>query len=322
MKKKLLSLLAIFTLFICILPTTSCGSSSSGDASGTILMTYSYGDSFLDNLAASAQEYAESAGVTLETADAASSIETQVSQIQSAADSGYSAIICVPVDADTAKQLQAAAGDLPIIFANTAPDEDTLEADKYIYVGSDEETAGQYQAQYVLDNTSGDANVVLIMGPSGHSGAEGRSKGVEDTFATEGGANIVFKDYGDWSSDNGAQLFEIFLRTGQNVDAVLCNNDTMALGVIEACKENGIDPSSIIIAGVDASEDGCTAIKEGTMSFTVYQSSDEQGKACAEAAIALGSGGSIKSIEYAEDNLTYIYVPFEQVDSSNVSSYQ
>lgn len=62
------------------------------------------------------------------------------------------------------------------------------------------------------------------------------------------------------------------MKTGSPVDCVICNNDGMALGVVEACKEAGIDLGTLPVLGVDATSDGCEAIKNGDMAFTVYQS--------------------------------------------------
>lgn len=302
--------------------TASSGSGSDAASGVKILFTYSVesGNAFRDTLAESATVYAQSVGSTVDIALAGDSLEQQVSDIDQAKENGYDAIICIPEDAATARQLIAAADGLPIVFLNSAPDEDVLVENEYIYVGSDEGVAGSYQAQYALQTLNA-KNAVVLKGQKGHSATIGRTKTLVDEL-TAGGCNIVFEDYADFDVETSEAVFDTFLRTGQDYDVVLCNNDAMAIGVINSLKKHGINPSSVPILGVDATEAGCEAIEKGQMCYTVYQSASGQGEYAARAAVSLGSGGTIDSIQYASDNSKYIWVPFEEVTSSNVSQYK
>lgn len=304
---------------------SACGKTSGSSKTDIkILFTINDKNPFREILADAAQKAASEKGCSLDVVYAQGIIENQVKQIQQAATNGYDAILCSPIDIDTTTELKSSSGDLPIIFATSCPNEKYLVEDKYIYVGSSESIAGEYQAEYVLDQLASkdEINVVLLKGPNGHSATVGRTKGIKKVLAESGKKiNYIFEDYAKWSEDNAKKLFEIFLRTGKTADCVMCNNDSIALGVIKACKENNIDPGSMLILGVDATADGCAAIQSGDMAFTVYQSGTGQGQAAVEAAIAIASGASAKDMEGISDDKKHVWVPFEKVDAGNVTKY-
>lgn len=324
MRKRLGILLGVMLLGI--LAFTGCGNDSgaSSNKDVKILLVLNQMDSFRETLVAAARDTAEAEGVQFDFKDAEGSIENQVNYLKSAAQEGYNVILCSPVSIETVVELKASAGDIPIVFINSCPDEKQLKEGKYIYAGSDEFVAGQFQAEYVLDRLAGnkEINVVLIKGERAHSATNGRTKGVKQTLESSGKTiNYVFEDYGDWDQELAAHLFETFLKTGSPVDCVLCENDSMALGVIEVCREAGIDLSTLPVLGVDATADGCAAIESGEMAFTVCQSGSGQGEAAVEAAIRFARGESVDSLEGVSEDGKYVWVPFEKVDSTNVSQY-
>lgn len=328
MKKKIGICAILITMCLAF---TACGGNAGGSAGGSAsgkgmkaLLTISDGtDAFRATLVAAAQEAADNSGMEIEVLDAAGSSEAQMNHIKEATDADV--IICALCDSSTAQQMEALAGDKPIVFINSCPDEDYLEADRYVYVGSDEAVAGSLQAQYVLDQFSAKdtLNIAIIKGESTHSATKGRTQANKATLEASGKTiNYVFEDYADWSTDIAANMFDLLLKTGQEIDAVLCNNDAMAVGIVQSAEKNGLNFAELPILGVDATEDGLAYIEEGKLACTIFQPAVGQGEAAIQAAIQLVNGDSITTLDGAEENGLYVWVPFEQVTAGNVGNYK
>ena len=200
-----------------------------------IFYTLSESGDYYENLANMAGEKAAAEGVQLDVVYAEGSIEAQDEQIKKAVAEGYDVIMCGLVSPDTATAVKAVAGDIPIVFVNSSPDDKVLEKDQYIYVASDEAVAGQYQAEYALEKLAdkSELNVVVFKGPKGHSATEGRTEGAKRVLEASGKKiNYVFEDYADFNAEKAQGLLEIFFKTGVSIDCVICNNDEMAIGAI------------------------------------------------------------------------------------------
>ena len=324
MSKKISKFIIVSILLFSFL--CGCGSSSivGGKDDVKILLSVNQMDTFRQTLVDAALIKAKEEGATLDVFDADGMIENQVAHMKKAVEEGYDIILCAPVTTDTVVELKASAKGLPIVFFNSCPSDKQLKDYFYVYVGSDEQVAGEYQAEYILEKfkAKNEINVVILEGSKGHSATVGRTNGIKKILANSGKTiNYVFEDYADWDTKKAYDLFSIFLKTGVKADCVLCNNDSMALGVIQCMEEQGISPNDMPVLGVDATIDGCNSIKERKMAFTVYQSGSGQGTAAVEMALRIVRGDKPEEMEGITENGKYVWVPFEKVDSSNVGNY-
>lgn len=319
-------------MMICIMAIglmSGCGKSSGGNGAsgnGKILFVITdVDDSFRSSLAEAIKTSAQEQGLEIDYQESGDSVDVQKEIIEQAAQNVYSGCICRLADASTALQMEVAAGDMPIVFVNNDPTSELLKDSKYVYIGSPEQDAGKYEAEYVWNKLGNPTsiNLVIMKGEKGHSATEGRSKAAIKYFRDNGvDVNLVFSDYANWTDENAYKYMGILSSVGGKYDAVICNNDTMALGVVKYMQDNGISTKDIPVCGVDATADGCASVAAGGMQFTVLQSAEGQGAKAVEAIAAMVKGNSISDIAGATEDGKYIWVDFEKVDASNVANYQ
>ncbi len=132
-----------------------------------------------------------------------------------------------------------------------------------VFVGS-HKRAGSHHSVY-LDNYAssciatrhmleqGHRVVAHITGPLVEEAAIDRKRGYEDTLRAAGFA--VLEDLcveGDWSASTGYTGFQRLYAAHPDVTAIVAQNDRMAIGVIRAVRDAGLDvPGQISVIGFD-----------------------------------------------------------------------
>lgn len=322
--KKLLSLLIVFILMFTALGCSKKGSEDISIGNTKVFASIACVDKFKQTIVSGMEAYADENNVDLDVAIADNNVEIQVQQIKEAATNGYDAIVCILVESDTAQQIINAAGDIPVIFVNSEPDSSRLKSDKYIYVGSNENEAAEYTFEYLKEyfKDKKSFNAVLFEGSMDSKSASVRTEALKSQLKKNGfDVNYVFQDDAGWEREKAKKMFEAFLKLNVSYDCIISNNDDMALGVIDAMEENGIDPSKVPILGLDATPEACKAISNGKMSFSIKQSGEGQGESVIKAAQALKNGDKISEIENGDSSGKYIWYPYSKVDKSNVQQY-
>ena len=306
------------------------GSTGGGAAAGgeKITLIMSQRDEFLSSLEAGAKKAAGELGVNLVTQDANQDESKQIQYVQAAAADGQKAIIVNPINPSACQSIIDAAGDMKVVFVNRVPDDTSILNENAVYVGSDEHTSGKFQGDFLADyfKKAGktDIKYILLRGIEGQTSTTLRSESVLQALkdnginATETYAKSCLYD----RTEALNQMGNILADSSKEFDCIICNNDSMALGAIEACKaaNRAID---FPIVGIDATADGRQAIKDGELAMSVFQDPNGQGGGAVAAALNLINGKPLnEGTSFEVDETGFIlWVPFEEVTPDNVADY-
>lgn len=303
---------------------------------GTMTLIMSCRDEFLSTLESAAIKAAESADVKLTSQDAQNDAAKQIQYIETAVNGGDTAVIVNPVDSDAAQSLVEAAGDTPLVFVNRPPsDLNVLSAENVGFCGSNEDTSGYYQGEYLAEYFKGqgktDIKYILLQGELGQVSQIKRCEGVLKALEDNGiKATSVIDIAGKYDRAEAMNKISPVLTSGQAFDCIISNNDAMALGAIEACEAAGVEINFPIV-GIDCTKDGAAAVANGKLSMTVFQNPTGQGVGSVQAALNLAEGKAANdgidetifdkdtSGEAYSDSI--VWVPFEPVTADNVADY-
>ena len=275
-----------------------------------------FDDNFLTVLRNGMADYAKGkTGVNLQIEDATNDVGKQLSQIQNFIAQKVDAIIVNPVDTDaTPKMTQLAVeAKIPLVFVNRLPSDKTLPAG-VAFVGSNEADSGTLEMQQVCKLLGGKGEIVVMMGELSNQAARQRTQDVHDVIAKEPctGIKIIQEQTGNWERTQGSDLMTNWISAGIKPDAVVSNNDEMAIGAILALKQAGVAMDKIIVAGVDATQDALAAMKAGDLKVTVFQNAAAQGSGAVDTALKLVKGEKIDPM---------VWVPFELVTPDIADKY-
>ena len=98
----------------------------------------------------------------------------------------------------------------------------------------------------------GKGNIVVMMGELSNQAAVQRTKDIHDVMASGNCGvtlNIIDEQTANWSRDEAQDMMTNWLSTGTEFDAVISNNDEMAIGAIQAMKAAGMDMKNVIVGG-------------------------------------------------------------------------
>ncbi len=273
-----------------------------------------FDDTFLTYMMDGMKAYAKAhaADVEITFTDAKEDMAKQLDQVENFIVQKKDAIIIVPVDTSaTAPMTKNIVGKgIKAVYVNRNPG--NLPDGAY-YVGSEEIVAGRLQMEFLGEKLKGKGNVAILMGKLDNEGALKRTAGNEEVQKNKyPDIKILDKQTGLWQRNEGLAKTEDWLnRFGKDLNAILANNDDMALGAIQALKDK--KRTDIIVVGVDATPDALTSVSKGELAATVFQDAAGQGGGGVEVAMKAAKGEKVEK---------ETWIPFKLVTPENLSQFK
>jgi inositol transport system substrate-binding protein len=201
-----------------------------------------FDDNFRTLLRMGMIEHARDLSIDLQVEDAKSELGTQLNQIQNFIASGVDGIIVNAVDTNSTIGIsqEAKAAGIPLVYVNTQPINLVSLPASQAYVGSNEVDSGTLQAKEICRQLNGKGQIAVLMGGLSHFAAIQRTKDVHDVLATPecSGMKVVEEQTANWVRSEANNVVTNWVSSGIPLDAILANNDEMAIGAIQALISN------------------------------------------------------------------------------------
>ncbi|AQR96266.1 galactose ABC transporter substrate-binding protein [Clostridium saccharoperbutylacetonicum] len=192
---------------------------------------------------------------------------------------------------------------IPVVLFNREPlDMNSVKSyNKAFFVGTDSAQAGAFQGEIIINawnknkdtmdaNNDGILQYVMLIGENNNKDANERT---EYSILTINNGGIqtqeIASTVSDWNREQAKTDFEpIFIRYNTGIEAIISNNDEMAIGAIEVLNKYGYNTEdgtkNIAVVGVDAIPAAQELIKKGEMTGSVVQDAN----VVAEASYVIG----------------------------------
>jgi ribose transport system substrate-binding protein len=153
------------------------------------------------------------------------------------------------------------------------------------FVGSDDHALAMDIARYLFSKLLGRGEIVIVEGTPASATSHERLRGFHDALAANPNVRLRLSVRGEYQRDIAR---DAFFRLGdelQGIDAVLCANDAMALGVLDALTAIADNNHPPLVVGVNAIPDAIAAIAAGQMLATANFDAMTMSAIATEAAI-------------------------------------
>lgn len=200
----------------------------------------------------------------------------QVDLVEQMVAQGVTAIVIAPADSKALVAVCKRAMDAGVVIVNIDNKLDAqVLADKNIkipFVGPDNRQGARLAGEYLASRLKRSDKVAIIEGAPNAFNAIQRKLGFEDAMKA-GGMKIVTSQTANWETAKANQIASAIVSEHRGLKAILCANDSMALGAVAALRAAG-KTNDIKVIGFDNISAVQRLLKEGKVLCTVDQHGD------------------------------------------------
>ena len=253
----------------------------------------------------------EDAGYTVDIKWADNKIDTQRQDIHDLVNDGVDILLIAAVKGTELNDVlaEAKAAEIPVIAYDRIIDSDSVE----YYVSFDNDMVGQLEGEHIRDmldlENAGDKtyNMEIVSGDSNDKNADGYyngAMGVLQPYLASGTLQVPSGETGyhetetfQWSTEKANErmtnILTSYYADGTQLDAVLCANDTAAIGVADAIRDSYSGDNQVLLTGQDGDVDNLKNIMDGRQTMTVYKCLPHETQAMYDVTVAFMNGEEI-----------------------------
>lgn len=246
------------------------------------------------------QEMCAELGITLlPTHDEKGDATEMITGVTALIEQGIDALVISPYSPESLGTVMALAEEkgIPVVVVDIGTGGASVDA----FIMSDMRGGGALAGEYFLKLMEDGAypeitskNLAIIKCETSATYAITRGEGFKDKVVPAG-YTVVEEQHGNSSKDEAyAIMVDYIAKYGEELAAVFCENDQMALGAAAAIDEAGLK-GKILVFGFDGNDDAVAAIKEGSMHGTAAQAPKGMGRLGVELAYKLCNGETLES---------------------------
>lgn len=241
-------------------------------------------------------------GAEINIQNANGDIEKQISQIEYLMEKQVDVIVVVAVESDSEGLQKAVNKAQKAGIKIVAYDRLIKNANVDLYISFDNEKVGELMAQYALDDLASDGKIAAILGAPKDNNVSQVETGLLRVLE-ENDQHLVYKNYvPEWKAEYGYEYTEDCLNQLEEIDVLICGNDTLASEAYRALAERKL-VNKVKLIGQDADISACQRIVEDQQYMTVYKDLQTLAKQAAQYSVALAKDKAINTQNTIFDGL-------------------